>query len=149
MAKQSLSGLLATNDMTVLALNQEVTNVLGTTGMMPPDIVATQMGMGGMMPMGGGMGNVAGMMMTKAGMGGGMMMGAAPGMYASNTVPLAHPGMGMAAMGGSLLRGSLGVPMGAAVVPQQLMGSNAITPMTMTGSLVAPFGGGMGMSIRW
>lgn len=138
MAKQSLAGLLATNDITVMGLNQEVTKVLGTTGFIPPDIVTSQMGMTGMggmgMGMAGGMGNVAGMMMAGAG-----VMGAANPMM-----------MGASGMGGSMLRGSMGMgaPFGAAVVPQQLMGSNMVTPMTMTGSLVTPFGGGMGMSIR-
>ena len=149
MAKNSLAGLLGANDMTVLALNQEVTKLLGTTGIVPPDIVASQMGMNMGMGMPMGMGGTMAPMMA-GGMGGGMagvagmMMGASalPGaMYASQTMPMIRGSM----MGGSMM----GMPMGGTVVPQQLMSSNAITPMGMAGSLVTPFGGGMGLSIRW
>lgn len=175
MAKQSLAGLIGTNDATVLALNQQVTGMLATTGIVPPDAVTTQMG--GMVPgmmMGTGMGGmVPGMGMT------GMMPGG--GLMASTTMPLATPmgmsmgglgmrnsmlasGMGMpmpgmmgssmmagsmmgGMMGGSMMGGTLAPP-GATIIPQQMMGSTAITPMAMTGSLVGPFGGGMGLSIR-
>jgi hypothetical protein len=140
-AKQSLAGLLATNDATVMALNQQVTGLLATTGMMPPDLITTQMG--GMVP---GMMGATGM---PGMMGGTMMPGAA--LLASTTVPFAnHMGMmgsGMPGMmGGSMMRGSL-TPPGATIFPQQMMGSNAITPMAMTGSFVGPFGGGSGMGI--
>jgi hypothetical protein len=129
-----------------MALNQQVTGLLATTGIMPPDLITTQMG--GMFP---GMMGATGM---PGMMGGTMMPGGA--LLASTTVPFANqmgmmasgmPGvMGGSMMGGSMMRGSF-TPPGATIFPQQMMGSNAVTPMAMTGSFVGPFGGGSGMGI--
>ena len=135
MAKQSLSGLLGTNDATVMALNQQVTGMLATTGIMPPDAITTQMGtvvpgmMGGMGGMGMGMG---------MGMMGGSVMPGMP-MNASTTIPLATPmGMGMGGLGmrNSLMASGMGMPgmmagsmmgrslaPGTTIIPQQMMGS--------------------------
>ena len=130
LAKQTLSGLLSTNDSTVMALDQQITGMLATTGIVPPDVISSATGMRSFANIPGVASGLGGLMNTGRMIGNPMVMSGGMGMPGT----FGAPGIGMPGMMGSGVSPMMGGPM----MGGPMMGGS------MSGSLVSPMLGGMG-----